>query len=148
MNAIMNFIQLFKYGHEVANPALWKDRQMAATVVAGLIIGLVKMAGSFGYTLPFDDESAVQLAGGIVVVVNLVLTLITSKRAGVAGTPIPDPVAEPEPAAPVVAAVPVIEPTFVAVPTAKAKAATRFAPAPVQPKSVAKDEDKNLYNGG
>ena len=74
---------LFKKGNAVADPSKWKNRQITATMLAMLIVALIKVIGLFGYEIPVDENTATAIAGGIIGVVNVVLTLTTSKTVGV-----------------------------------------------------------------
>ncbi len=83
LNKLKAFWDLFKVGSSVVNPELWKKRQITATVLAGLVLAVVNLAATFGYSIPIDSETASIIAGGILALVNVVLTLITSDKAGI-----------------------------------------------------------------
>lgn len=85
MEKISALWQLFKLGNAVADPGAWKRRQITATAVAALLIGLAQAAKAFGYPIPLDPDSASAVAGGVIAAVNVVLTLTTSKTVGVGG---------------------------------------------------------------
>jgi hypothetical protein len=75
-------------GHVVANPATWKNRQIAVTAVSALIAALVALAEAFGYGIPIDRESLDGLAAGLVTVVllfNAWGTAATSEKVGLPG---------------------------------------------------------------
>lgn len=76
------FFELFQKGKEVADPAKWKNRQITATMLVGLLLALVHVAKEFGYELPIDETSATSIAGGIIAIVNVILTYVTSARVG------------------------------------------------------------------
>lgn len=106
LNKVSALWGLFRKGQEVANPAAWKAGQVTGTIVAGLIIAAVNAAKAFDYEIPIDTEQANAIGVGIVAVVNVVLTLITSKRVGIlppvaasAYVPAPEP-ADAAPAKP------------------------------------------------
>lgn len=88
---IFKMFEVFQKGRSVLQPGFWKNVQNATTVLGGLIITLVQIAGGMGHALPIDENTATLIAGGIVAVVNVVLTLITSKHVG-----LPNPVAATE----------------------------------------------------
>lgn len=99
------FISLFRKGNEVADVEKWKKHQMTATIVAPFLAALLMLAKSYGYDIPLNNEDLLQLAGGVVVVVNLVLTMATSKRAGILpakpsapAAQVPTPASDPAPA--------------------------------------------------
>lgn len=52
------------------------------TLWANLIAGGVTVAGVFGIDLGLDGETQAQLVAGVMVVVNIVLRLVTSKGIG------------------------------------------------------------------
>jgi len=83
LNKLKAFWDLFKAGSSISNPELWKKRQITATVLAGLVLAVVNLAATFGYSIPIDSETASIIAGGILALVNVVLTLITSDKVGI-----------------------------------------------------------------
>lgn len=84
------FWNLFRRGQEVSDPALWKAKQVTGNMMGAVILALVAVAKGFGYELPMDNETALLIGGGFVAIGNVVLTIITSKRAGL-------PLKEPQP---------------------------------------------------
>lgn len=82
MDKIKALWALFHVGEEVADPAKWKSRQMTGTVLGAAIVALINALKAFGYDIPIDAEAATQIGAGVVVVYNVVLTMVTSKRAG------------------------------------------------------------------
>jgi hypothetical protein len=76
--------QLFKVGNAVADPAAWKRRQITVTALAAVVLALVQVVAAFGYQLPVDPDAASAIAGGVIAVVNVVLTLTTSDKVGIA----------------------------------------------------------------
>jgi len=64
-------------GYELSNAAAWKNVQNAINIVAGILFVFVQ-----NYQLPVDEKLVNLLAGGIVAVVNIVLTIATSKKVG------------------------------------------------------------------
>ena len=73
---------LFRKGSAVADPALWKKRQITATMLGALFMALVHVLEYMGHKIPVTAADADALAGGILVVVNLVLTVTTSEKVG------------------------------------------------------------------
>ena len=55
MNKILAALQVYRKGNVVANPTAWKNGQVTASVVAGLLGALIALAKTFGYTLPLSD---------------------------------------------------------------------------------------------
>lgn len=83
MNKIQALWCLFKQGQVVAEPTLWKNRQITATVLAGVILAAVNALAAFGYSLPIDVETANAIAAGIIAVINVVLTITTTDKIGI-----------------------------------------------------------------
>lgn len=75
-------LDLFRRGNAVADPVMWKQRQITATMLAGLFIAASQAAKVFGYDFPMDSETATVIGAGIIGVVNWVLTIVTSKKIG------------------------------------------------------------------
>lgn len=82
MNKIAALWGLFRQGQSVADPKLWKERQVTATVLAGVLLALVEAVRAFGVEVPVDSESATAIAAGVIGVVNVVLTYATSDKVG------------------------------------------------------------------
>ena len=82
MNKLMAFLSLFRKGQQIANPTLWKSRQITGTMVGVFLIALAQAASTMGYSLPMDEGTAATIGAGIVGMYNLVLTIITSRKAG------------------------------------------------------------------
>lgn len=82
MNKVMAMLDLFRKGSAVDNPQDWKSGQITATMLGVAIVSAVHLAKAYGYDLPIDEESATTVAGGIIAVVNVILTMVTSKHAG------------------------------------------------------------------
>jgi hypothetical protein len=82
MNKLKAILGLFKQGNAVSNPELWKNRQITATVLAGVILALVHVLAVFGFAVPIDTDTASAIAAGVIAVVNVVLTLTTSDKVG------------------------------------------------------------------
>lgn len=83
MEKLFAFLAVLRKGSEVSDVEAWKKHQINGNLIAGLIIALVALAKAFGYELPVDDKAALSIGGGIVTVINIMLTAATSKRAGI-----------------------------------------------------------------
>lgn len=83
MNKLLAFWNLFKVGSSVTNPELWKKRQITVTVLGAVVLAVVNLVASFGYALPIDTETANAIAGGILAVINVILTITTTDKVGV-----------------------------------------------------------------
>jgi len=87
----MNLIQvvaisdLFRKGEAVANKGAWKSGQISATVVGGVVVAAVNVAQAYGYHIPanLDADLITSVCAGLVSVVNVVLTWVTSESAGI-----------------------------------------------------------------
>ncbi len=91
MDKISSIWALFRQGEQVADPAKWKARQITGTAIAGILLALVHVLKAFGVDIPMDTGTADSLGAGLIAGVNLVLTVTTSKQAGLpAGTAMPD----------------------------------------------------------
>lgn len=73
---------LFRQGEQVADPALWKKRQIKATVLAGALLALTNVARAWGHELPIDPAAANDIAVGVIAAVNVVLTVVTTTKIG------------------------------------------------------------------
>ena len=87
MEKFFALMSLFRKGSEVANPEAWKAGQVNANIVAGFILAAGHFADLFGLGLNLTDVQAGTLAAGVLVLVNVVLTVVTSKRAGLPAKP-------------------------------------------------------------
>jgi len=83
MNKILAIIDLFRKGSVVSDPAKWKNRQITATVLAGVIVAIVNVIAAFGVSIPMDIETANAIAAGIIGIVNVVLTVTTTDKIGI-----------------------------------------------------------------
>lgn len=83
MSKLLAFLDLFRKGSAVADPAVWKDRGGATIALAGLIGALVQVARLYGYQLPLDEDGVLAVAGGVATVVGLFVTYATSDKVGV-----------------------------------------------------------------
>ena len=83
IEAIARALALFQQGQSVADPQKWKTRQIKSTMLAGLIVAAVNVAKGMGYDLPIDADTANAIAVTVIVAVNFVLTITTSKTVGV-----------------------------------------------------------------
>jgi hypothetical protein len=102
MTKIMALWGLFHKGSEIANVEKWKQHQVSGTMIGAALVALIQVANAFGLNLPgVDSETATTIGAGIVAGFNIILTIITSKRAGFSvasepvGASLPTPV-EPE----------------------------------------------------
>jgi hypothetical protein len=83
MNKLLAFFDLFRKGSEVADPALWKNRGAAVIAVTALIYALLQVAKAYGYDFNLSPEDVGGIAVGVVAVVSLLVTYITSSKVGI-----------------------------------------------------------------
>jgi hypothetical protein len=69
--------QVLYKGYALSNAAAWKNVQNAINVIAGILFVIVQ-----SYNLPIDKDMVNLLAGGIVAIVNIFLTVATSEKVG------------------------------------------------------------------
>ena len=91
MNKLLALLDLFRKGNAVADPALWKSRQIKATLLLPVFGALIVALRAFGWEVPLDDTDTTQLVTGLVVLLNLVLTLTTTDKVGLPAKPDRDP---------------------------------------------------------
>ena len=82
MDKLKSILDLFRKGNAVLDPALWKNRQITATVLAGVILALVHVLSAFGFAVPIDMDTANAIAAGVIGLVNVVLTMTTTDKIG------------------------------------------------------------------
>ena len=91
MNKLLALLDLFRKGNAVADPALWKSRQIKATLLLPVFGALIAVLRAFGLEVPLDDTQITQLVTGLVVVINLLLTYSTTDKVGLPAKPERDP---------------------------------------------------------
>lgn len=82
MNKLLMLWRLFRKGEEVANVEKWKSGQVAVNSVIGIVAALFAASSAFGLELPATEEQIGAVGAGIFAAVNIVLTIVTSTRAG------------------------------------------------------------------
>ena len=83
MGKLIDFLDLFRKGAAVSEPALWKNRSALVMALTALILTGCRVAGGFGYVLPISETDAATLATAIAVVVGLFSTYATSPTVGI-----------------------------------------------------------------
>jgi len=76
-------MSLMKAGRVVADPALWKTRQITSSVLVAAIWSAINAASAFGVNVPIDAETVDAIAVALLAGVNLVLTITTTDKIGV-----------------------------------------------------------------
>ncbi len=83
MKKLISLIDLFRKGSEVADPALWKNRGAAVIAVTALIYALLQLAKAYGYEIDLSSEDVGGIAVGVVTLVSLLITYVTSSKVGI-----------------------------------------------------------------
>lgn len=78
-----NILNLLNKGQSVADPALWKSRQVTTNTLAAAIVAAVNVAKAFGLDIGIDTETANAIALVALAAFNGVLTITTSKTVGI-----------------------------------------------------------------
>ena len=86
MDKILAALQVYRKGNAVANPTAWKNGQITASLLAGLLGALVALAKTFGYELPMSDDQLLTIGGAIIAIAGLFLnptaTVVSSDKVG------------------------------------------------------------------
>ena len=82
MTKLFDFLDLFRKGAAVSEPALWKNRSAFTLALTALILTGCKVAKGYGYDIPIGEAEAASIAAGIAVVVGLFSTYATSDKVG------------------------------------------------------------------
>lgn len=77
MNKLKAFFTLFNKGEELINADTWKNGQITVTILVPFISAALVLGG-----VDIDAETIAAAAGGVIAIVNIVLTIITSKKVG------------------------------------------------------------------
>ena len=76
------WLDVFRKGETIANPAIWQDSHAAAEKFGLFLLACMGAAKSYGYSLPFSEQDIYMLAGGVAVVVRYIMGIITNTNAG------------------------------------------------------------------
>jgi hypothetical protein len=83
MKKLAAILNLFRKGAVISDAALWKQRQVTATVLGSAIMAVVGVLNAYGYNLPIDNETALAIAGAMLGIINVFLTYVSSEKVGV-----------------------------------------------------------------
>ena len=86
MNKLLAALQVYRKGNVVTNPEAWKNGQITASVLAGVLGALIALAKTYGYDLPLTDDQLLTIGGAIIAIVGLFLnptaTVVSSNKVG------------------------------------------------------------------
>lgn len=82
MNKLFAFLSLLRKGSALSKASAWKQHQVNANMLAGVLAALVMVAKAFGYDIPLSNEDMAIIGGAILAVVNAVLTMISNHEVG------------------------------------------------------------------
>ncbi len=82
MSKLLALFRLFRKGSEVADVEKWKSRQITANMLVALLASVVAVARAFGVAVDIADADLAAMAGGVLAAGNVIVTIVTSKRAG------------------------------------------------------------------
>lgn len=83
MKRLIALLELFRVGKMVADPLKWKRRQITATMLIPVISAAIDLSRAYGYDVPLNHDQIVTFSTLLLMVVNIVLTVITSAHVGV-----------------------------------------------------------------
>lgn len=84
MEKLLAFFTLFQKGEVIANPAMWKKRQITATMVSGFLVAIANLLMVFNLLpVPVNIDAINTIAGGVIALFNIVMTYITTDKIGV-----------------------------------------------------------------
>jgi hypothetical protein len=111
MAGFLHLVRALRYGAELRQAEVWKNRATALAAVTGLLSALVGLAVTRGWMQEIDPQTIMEVASALVTLVSAVLAYLqvaTSARVGVGKTaaqavppvieaPAPQPFLVPEP---------------------------------------------------
>lgn len=95
MKKLLALWSLFRKGESVADPAAWKKGQITVTILTPFLLALAHVTNTFGLEVTVDENTATQISVGIIALVNVVLTVATTNKIGLA-PPVVPPVVSPK----------------------------------------------------
>lgn len=90
MNAIAQLLKALYHGEELVNAKAWKNGAISATALLAVLTPLLAAARGFGLNVPLSDADLAGLAGGVAVVINLVVHVAGDKNMGLQPRAAPD----------------------------------------------------------
>lgn len=85
MSKTISIIDLFRKGEAVADKEVWKKGAINATLVSGFVVAVVNTMQAYGVPIPagITAEFVTMAVTGIIGVVNVVATYVTSETVGI-----------------------------------------------------------------
>ena len=84
MEKLLAFLALFQKGEVIANPEVWKKRQVTVTMLAGFLVAFVNLLVVFGVIpMPVNIDTINNIAGGLIAIYNIIMTYITTDKIGI-----------------------------------------------------------------
>lgn len=75
-------------GKSVDDPKAWKMHQVSANAIAAFLFAVVQLVKAFGYDFGIDMQTCADIAIGALAIVNVGLTVATTKHIGLPATPV------------------------------------------------------------
>lgn len=82
MEKLSALLALFRKGVEVSDPTKWREMQVTVNALGAALLALVEVLRAFGIVVPITEAQSLALGGGVIAVVNIVLTIIASRDVG------------------------------------------------------------------
>jgi len=82
---LTSLITLFRKGHMVANPELWKNGQITVGAISALIFAAITFADSFGFVIPLTPAHIDAISNILLIINGLfhpVATVLSSEKVG------------------------------------------------------------------
>ena len=85
---LVDFLQAFKAGKELKDPATWKQAQRATNAIGSIIICGVAISKFCGYDIHISDAQAFAIAGGVATILGVfgdIMTVATTTKLSFTG---------------------------------------------------------------
>lgn len=76
------FFNVFSAGKMVADPVLWKKRQISANTIGVLLTAGVSLLSAAGVNLPVSQTDIYEVSAGVLAIANVGLTIATTEKLG------------------------------------------------------------------
>lgn len=85
MNKLLAFLNTFRKGEVVANPAAWKKGEIGVGALTAFFVSVVALAKAFGYELPISEGQLYDISLGIIAFISIffpVSAVVSSDKVG------------------------------------------------------------------